>query len=245
MPNSLPIITTFSQLKTNFGGNNTTILLSDYYLNSSSNFTVNVPILNIPSKGSTIYISSFNTTSNVYPPLIKPTSITYTNDSNITVVYGSDTYNITTSFTYTYWGGNITYLDDLSTTSSWGSLYNVYFPGYTGGNYIVSNVKGEWIKYKLPRQISINKYTISCTGGSGPSTWVFYGSNNGETWTEITQASQSTAINNTNYDNNYTYTKILSRNSPLYLYFGITITSLISPAGDYAAYVSDLRLFAV
>ena len=141
-------------------------------------------------------------------------------------------------------GGNIINLVDTNNGSAWGSLYNVYFPNYSGSNYLVDNIKGEWITYKLPKQISLYKYTISTTGGNIPSKWILYGSNNGTIWTEIINASQTVGIGIANYSNNI-YTKILDNNSELYKYFGIVITSLTNQGGDFAAYVSDVRFYGI
>ena len=60
-------------------------------------------------------------------------------------------------------------------STSWASLYNIYFlpPNYSGTNYLSENTKdtkGEWIYYKLPKQISLFKYTISSVNNR-PQTW--------------------------------------------------------------------------
>jgi hypothetical protein len=182
---------------------------------------------------------------NVYPPIKEPSRLDGSS-TDITVEYDNEVdnrYQIRTSFTYEYWGGNIRHLVDNNNSTSWGSLYNVYFPGYSGGNYLVNDIKGEWIYYKLPKPISLYKYSISADHNR-PCTWVFYGSNNGTSWTEISNASQKDKVYQNNYLNN-TYTKILDNNTELYQYFGIVITSITDGPGDYAAYVSNIRFYGI
>lgn len=208
--------------------------------------------------------------------------------TNITVEYNNDANNqyiISTSYTYrdnytdtilnpyeanirSYHTDSslnnfkIDHLVDNDPSTSWRSLYNIYYypPNYSGNNYLSENTfntKGEWIYYKLPKKINLSYYTISSNNNS-PRTWIFYGSNDGINWKEIDFASQRDIVGkktitneilkrqeyNKNYVNNK-FTKTLDKKSVLYQYFGIVITSITDGPGDYCAYVSDIRFFGI
>jgi hypothetical protein len=194
-------------------------------------------------------IENLNCVLNVYPPIKAPSAI-FGSSTDISVEYDNDAnnrYQIKTSYTYEYWGGRIGHLVDNNNSTSWTSLYNVYYlpPNYAGSNYLsenTRNIKGEWISYKLPKKINLYKYTISSNNNS-PRTWIVYGSNDGTIWTEISDASQREILSQ--YDSSKTYTKILNNKSELYQYFGIVITSINGGPGDYAAYVSDIRFYGI
>jgi hypothetical protein len=183
---------------------------------------------------------------NIYPPIKEPSAI-FGDSTNISVEYDNDAknkYQIRTSYTYENWGSRIQHLVDNNISTSWTSLYNVYFlpPNYSGSNFLVENTKGEWIYYKLPKQINLYKYTISSVSNR-PRTWVMYGSNDGIIWTEISNASQKEILSQ--YNSSNIYTKILDNKSDLYQYFGIVITSINGGPGDYAAHVSDIRFYGI
>ena len=213
-------------------------------------------IKTLPEKGGTNCnidnnkIETIKCELNVYPPIKVPTAILGDSNTEIIIEYDNDAqnqYKIKTSYTYEAWGGLIGHLVDINNSTSWGSLYNVYFqpPNYSGPNYLSENTKdtkGEWIYYRLPKQISLYKYTISSVNNR-PRTWIIYGSNDETNWTEIKDASQKEIVSE--YNSSNTYTKILNNNSELYQYFGIVITSINGGPGDYAAYVSDIRFYGV
>jgi hypothetical protein len=70
----------------------------------------------------------------------------------------------------------------------------------------------------MPQQISLTRYRIynfTDTPTKAPSLWKVFGSNDGNTFTEITAASQTTRL--TSYTNNY-YEKVVSGTSALYSY---------------------------
>ena len=193
-------------------------------------------------------IENLNCELNVYPPLKAPSAI-FGGSTDISVEYDNDAnnrYQIKTSFTYEA-RGRIQHLVDNDNSTSWTSLYNIYFypPNYAGSNYLSENtkdIKGEWISYKLPKQINLYKYTLSSNNNS-PRTWIVYGSNDGIIWTEISDASQKEILSQ--YNSSNTYTKILNNKSELYQYFAIVITSINGGPGDYAAYVSDIRFYGI
>ena len=114
----------------------------------------------------------------IHPPIKEPSKIFYVSNTDITVEYDNDvnnSYQICTSYTFENNGGNIKHLVDNNNSTSWASLYNIYFlpPNYSGTNYLSENTKdtkGEWIYYKLPKQISLFKYTISSVNNR-PQTW--------------------------------------------------------------------------
>jgi hypothetical protein len=168
-----------------------------------------------------------------------PTYISVGYDNNTTYKY-----EIYTSYTYQN-NGKIENLVDNNSSTSWASLYNIYFqpPNYAGNNYLdpVTQTKGEWIYYKLPDRITLFNYTIS-SNNNRPRTWIFYGSNDGINWTVIEDASQKDVLNNTNYKDNK-YTKYLY---PInFQYFGIVITSITDGPGDFAAYISNIRFYGL
>ena len=211
-------------------------------------------IKTLPEKGGTNCnidnnkIETIKCELNVYPPIKAPSAI-FGGSTDISVEYDNDAdnrYQIKTSFTYEA-RGRIQHLVDNNNSTSWTSLYNIYFqpPNYAGTNHLSENtkdIKGEWISYKLPKQINLYKYTISSNNNS-PRTWIVYGSNNGTIWTEISDASQKEILSQ--YDSSNTYTKILKNKSELYQYFGIVITSINGGPGDFAAYVSDIRFYGI
>ena len=126
---------------------------------------------------------------------------------------------------------------------------DAYSPNYSGTNYLSENTKdtkGEWIYYKLPKQISLYKYTISSNFNS-PQTWIIYGSNDETNWTEISNASQKEIVEIVSDYISNTYTKILNNNSELYQYFGIVITSISGDPGNYkyGITITDIRFYGL
>ena len=101
------------------------------------------------------------------------TSYTYRDNYNDQDNYDYD-YNSLKDHTYSTLNNfKIDHLVDNDPSTSWRSLYNIYFqpPNYSGPNYLDPKTKGEWIYYKLPKRISLYKYTISSVNNR-PLTWV-------------------------------------------------------------------------
>jgi hypothetical protein len=100
---------------------------------------------------------------------------------------------------------------------------------YGGGSYIVNGYSGDWIIVKLPYQIILSRFRFYARPGinsRSPGLWRCYGSNNGSTFTEITEASNSTTqISSATYDTYYEK-RLTTFNTP-YLYIGWTINKLV------------------
>ena len=85
---------------------------------------------------------------------------------------------------------------------------------------------------KCPNPIILTKYNIIARINliiRAPAEWKCYGSNNGITFTEITEAAQMTKLFTGDYVN-HTYTKSFN-NSKSYLYIGFTFNKLVRLAG--------------
>ena len=170
---------------------------------------------------------------------------TYTNG------YGIGTYTIYTS---SFWGGDRSQLFDYNLTdgnSHWATsgTYSTPNGNYTlGSSYIVSGYTGDWIIIKLPYPIILAKFTFYIRPNvvsRSPALWKCYGSNDGITFIEIVEASNSTtALTSSSYSLSYYQQVLASTFSTPYLYIGFTINKLVG--GDGNAYVlnfSELQLF--
>lgn len=165
--------------------------------------------------------------------------------------YYSDTYDAELTFNRTF--GNFYLTAD--------NRYNINTGLYTGSNYLSnSNYKGEWVYIKLPVAISLCYYNIISPATTNiyraPSLFKIYGSNDGVSWEEITQASNDTnALIDTNYPSYFgigyqsgttlmpVYKKILSTPSKLYQYFGMVINKIISNNSLKAPGIMEWELF--
>jgi len=114
------------------------------------------------------------------------------------------------------------------------------------------NIKGEWLIIKFPFQIilsSFNIYYYNLISGnsSAPSAWRCYGSDDGITFNEITDASQITQLTSANYtvntNNNYlyNYNKQLNNKPKPYLYLAWVFTNLIGSGG--LLMMSEFQIF--
>ncbi len=101
---------------------------------------------------------------------------------------------------------------------------------YIGTNFIKSDYIGDWIIFKLPIQIILNRfrfYTRATLQNRSPGEWKCYGSNDGINFIEIIEASQTTKITTADYISGLFYEKILDTTflTP-YLYIGFTFNKL-------------------
>ena len=89
--------------------------------------------------------------------------------------------------------------------------YNSIDGVYNKLNYIVADYTGDWVILMLPNPIILTKYSFIARSGMehrAPGEWKCYGSNDGSTFIEITEASNLTRLTTTYYTtNNKIYTK--------------------------------------
>ena len=100
-------------------------------------------------------------------------------------------------------------------------------------SYIKSGFEGEWIIVKLPNSIILTKFRFYARNNYkhiAPGIWKCYGSNDGITFTEITQASNDTIrLTETSYPDNIYDQSLPTFNTP-YLYIGFTIQRIVGNA---------------
>ena len=164
--------------------------------------------------------------------------------------YGIGIYTIYTSSMYDSGAGRINLFnynnsDDAPHWSA--SSYTAPNGTYPGSSYIVSGYTGDWIIIKLPIQIILTSFSFYYRPSlisRCPSLWKCYGSNDGITFTEITEASNSSIeLTFINYSLGY-YKQILKSFSTLYSYIGFVFNKLIG--GNANAYIlnfSEIQLF--
>ena len=115
---------------------------------------------------------------------------------------------------------------------------------YLSSNYIVSGYTGEWIILKCPNPIILTKFLfkdrLNLTSRA-PGEWKCYGSNDGITFTEINQASQSTRLTASDYPSGI-YTKSFN-NSKSYLYIGFTFNKNVGGANSDMINFNEIQLF--
>jgi hypothetical protein len=162
------------------------------------------------------------------------------NSNNIN--YGIGTYEIysssgSTSYKSRLFNGDL-YPSPLLGTSIWaGGRYADNGVFNNTSNYINNGYFGDWIIIKFPYSIILTKFIIYCVNERivrCPAEWRCYGSNDGTTFTEISEGSQLSRLETNNYTaasypNNYYYEKKLSVsfNTP-YRYIGFVVNKLIS-----------------
>ena len=167
------------------------------------------------------------------------------------ITYGSGDYYIYTST----WSGNgsliNTYfnfdtLDFTASSSFYWSYPNYSSNLYTQNNYILPNYLGDWLIIKLPVPIILTKfrfYRRSPWTGRAPAEWRCYGSMDGITFTEISQASQTTAIDSNAYINNNLYEKILDTGfNTFYYYIGWVVNKIIG-FPDVTLQLNEIQIF--
>ena len=166
---------------------------------------------------------------------------------NQSIAYGSGVYEIYYSSQYdtNTRAENLFNYDTSQTTTSARFGITLYSSG-TGdylGNDKINNYYGDWLIIKMPQEILLSRYRIyqrTDAPTKAPSLWKVFGSKDGITFTEITQASQTTRL--TSYTNNY-YEKTLSSFTTLYQYFGFVFGSLLSVSGQTDLSFAELQIF--
>jgi hypothetical protein len=168
---------------------------------------------------------------------------------NQTIAYGSGIYELYSSSSYDtpttkdrLFNFNTT---ETTTSPRWAiSLYNSGTGNYQGDNSIDNVYFGDWIILKLPQPILLTRYRIYQRSDfltKAPAEWKVYGSNDGITFIEITEASQTTRL--TSYTSGY-YEKSLNPSFiTLYQYIGYTFKSLLSTSGQTDLSFSELQIF--
>jgi hypothetical protein len=197
---------------------------------------------------STNEITSSNDIFNIAPvPYYKQTITLNTDD----ITYGSGTYEIYSSSMYPHptLASQIKklllfdYNNDDAIGAHWDN--NNYTNGvYNKSNFIVSGYTGDWIILKLPNPIILTKFSFSqriAAPARAPAEWKCYGSSDGITFTEITQASNDiNSLKTTDYANNI-YEKTLTNFNTPYIYIGFTFKKLLGI--DIVLNFNELRLF--
>jgi hypothetical protein len=202
-------ITATGKIKQNDQFLDATYLTSNHIYNLAYNYTAE---RQYPPKAYTT--SSPETTVSLLNKLVYKQTL-YLDTSSIS--YGSGYYEIYSSSTY---NNGITNKDKLFNHTAgdipyprWGiSLYNSGTGNYQGDNSIDGSYYGDWVIIKLQQPILLTRYRIFQSPNSpfpekAPAEWKCYGSNDGITFTEITEASQLTIL--TSYSNGY-YQKALA-----------------------------------
>ena len=169
--------------------------------------------------------------------------------NNLTISYGSGYYDIFSSSTYDSFINSKDNLFNFNTADTTprarfaNSLYNSGTGSYVGNDTLDGSYYGDFVVLKMPQQISLTRYRIynfTDTPTKGPSLWKVYGSNDGNTFTEITTASQTTRL--TSYTNNY-YEKTLTGISSLYSYIAFVFSALLSVSGQTELSFAELQIF--
>ena len=115
-------------------------------------------------------------------------------------------------------------LDTRGGGPSWAN--NNYTNGIYNGTISLNNsYKGDYIYIRLPKSIKLTKYTFTARPGlvqRAPGEWKIYGSIDGVTWNEISEASVTNKIGITDYNSSNQYTKTVTTDS-LYNYFGLVV----------------------
>ena len=168
---------------------------------------------------------------------------------NQTIAYGSGIYELYSSSSYdTPTTKNRLFnfnTSETTTSPRWAiSLYNSGTGNYQADNSIVSGYFGDWVIIKMPQPILLTRYRIyqrSDFPTKAPAEWKVYGSNDGITFTEITEASQTTRLSS--YTSGF-YEKSLNPSfTTLYQYIGYTFKSLLSTSGQTDLSFSELQIF--
>ena len=175
----------------------------------------------------------------------------YLNTNSIS--YGSGFYEVYSSSTYGSTNQKSKLFNYITTTESgyprWGiSLYNSGTGNYQGNSTIDGSYFGDWVIIKLPQSIMLTRYKIyqrtdSTFAQKSPSEWKVYGSNDGITFTEITEASQMTRLITSNYTFGF-YEKSLNPSfTTQYQWIGFVFNKLLSVSGHTELLFSELELY--
>jgi hypothetical protein len=169
-----------------------------------------------------------------------------------TISYGSGFYEIYSSSTYDNGIIDKNKLFNYNTTETTNiprfgiSLYNSGTGNYQGNNSIDNVYFGDWIIIKLPQQIMLSRYKIYQSTQNpfptkAPAEWKCYGSNDGITFTEITEASQMTRL--TTYTFGF-YEKTLNPTfTTQYQWIGFVFNKLLSTSGQTDLSFVELQIF--
>jgi len=168
--------------------------------------------------------------------------------NNQSISYGAGYYEVYSSSTF----DTPTTKDKLfnfNTTDSiysrWGiSLYNSGTGLYQGDNSIDNTYFGDWVIIKLPVSILLTRYRIYQRSDfltKAPSLWRDYGSNEGITFTEITEANQTTRL--TSYSGGFFEKSLNPSFTTLYQYIGFVFNALLSTSGQSDLSFAELQLF--
>jgi len=169
--------------------------------------------------------------------------------NNTSISYGSGYYDIFSSSTYDNFINSKDNLFNFNTADTTprarfaNSLYNSGTGSYVGNDTLDGSYYGDFVVIRLSVQISLTRYRIynfTDTPTKGPSLWKVFGSNDGNTFTEITTASQTTRL--TSYTNNY-YEKVVSGTSSLYSYIAFVFSALLSTSGQTELSFAELQMF--
>ena len=230
--------------------------------------TQNTSFTNVDNFNNIIY----NTNEKQFPPRLydgsasaETTTSTEIYNCAPVAVY-KQTFTVNNHGTYTIYSSSVfgsaykNFLFDYNSTG--GGHWNIYYTGtsftysatagtYNGGNtyYIVNNYFGDWIILKLPFKIVLTRFRFySRTGyiSRSPGLWKCYGSNDGITFIEIIDASNTiTSLTSSDYATNGYYEKQLPSYFDIpYQYIGWTVNKLAG--GDSWAYVlnfEELQIF--
>jgi hypothetical protein len=173
-------------------------------------------------------------------------------DTN-SISYGSGFYEVYSSSTYGSTNQKSKLFNYITTVESgyprWGiSLYNSGTGNYQGNDSIDGSYYGDWVIIKLPQSIMLTRYKIyqrtdSTFAQKSPSEWKVYGSNDGITFTEITEASQMTRLISSDYTFGF-YEKTLNPSfTTQYQWIGFVFNKLLSVSGHTELLFSELQIF--
>ena len=219
----------------------TTYLTSNHIYNLAYNYTAE---RQYPSKLYTT-TSTEDTVSLlsklVYRQILYLDTISITHGSGFYEIYSSSTYDTPTTKNRLF-NHNTT---ETTTSPRWAiSLYNSGTGNYQADNSIDNTYFGDWVIIKMPKEILLTRYRIyqrSDFPTKAPAEWKVYGSNDGITFTEITEASQTTRL--TSYTSGY-YEKSLNPSfTTQYQYFGFVFKSLLSTSGQTDLSFAELQIF--
>lgn len=174
-------------------------------------------------------------------------SLLYLDNQSIT--YGSGFYEVYSSSSYDtpttkdkLFNYNTT---ETITSPRWAiNQYNSSTGNYQANNAIDNVYYGDWVIIKVPQAIMLTRYRIyqrSDFPTRAPSLWKVYGSKDGITFTEITEAHQTTRL--TSYSSGY-YEKSLNPSfTTLYNYIGFVFSALLSISGQTDLSFAELQIF--
>lgn len=119
-------------------------------------------------------------------------------------------------------------------TNDSGSSFKTNQYDITNGNYLttnryINNYYGDWIIIKKPNPIYLIKYQIYNRPSfieRAPSLFKIFGSTDGITYDEITEASNTTPLTTSNYSSGY-FEKIVNYYSKAYSYFALVVNKII------------------